>query len=84
MTEANQSKGGGHASTQARRHTRSRNPGPLGNEASSGPLSRFYAWTASTPGWRAAEEEGVHVSLLPPLSNATAPTLLLSPNGHCP
>lgn len=81
MTEANQSKGT-HASWQAHEIPE---PGTLGKRGFFWPPSRFYAWTASTPGWRAAERrECVCVSLSPPLSNATAPSLLLSPNGHCP
>lgn len=53
MTEANQSKGGGHASTQAHEIPE---PGTLGKRGFFWALSRFYAWTASTPGWRAAEK----------------------------
>lgn len=42
---------------------------------------RFYAWTAPTPGWRAAEE-GVCPCL--PTLQCYGAAHVLSPNGHCP
>lgn len=86
---------GGEIGEMARRHMgRTRNPGPfgkrgfLGGSIHASTLPRPYAWTASTPGWLAAERvlrvcvrERVPVS---PLSNVTAPPLCLVPTGIAP